>query len=157
VYLNITESASDLQRLRRQAGNKNIASALPVSVVMEDGSTLPRQGRLLFSDVTVDPSTGQVTLRAEMANPDRALLPGQYVRVRLAQAQLPSAILVPQQAVTRGGAQGDSLTVVGPDNKPVPRTVKIGSQQGSDWVITDGLKAGEQVMVDGFQNVAMLP
>jgi membrane fusion protein (multidrug efflux system) len=157
VYLNITESASDLQRLRRQAGARNISSALPVTVVMEDGSTLPRQGRLLFSDVTVDPSTGQVTLRAEMDNPDRALLPGQYVRVRLAQAELPNGILVPQQAVTRGGAQGDSLMVVGPDNKPASRVVKIGSQQGSDWVVTDGLKAGEQVMVDGFQKVAMLP
>jgi membrane fusion protein (multidrug efflux system) len=157
VYLNITESASDLQRLRRQAGARNISSALPVTVVMEDGSTLPRQGRLLFSDVTVDPSTGQVTLRAEMDNPDRALLPGQYVRVRVAQAELPNGILVPQQAVTRGGAQGDSLMVVGPDNKPAQRVVKIGSQQGSDWVVTDGLKAGEQVMVDGFQKVAMLP
>jgi membrane fusion protein, multidrug efflux system len=157
VYLNITESASDLQRLRRQAGEKNIASGLPVSVVMDDGTVLPRQGRLLFSDVTVDPSTGQVTLRAEMANPDRALLPGQYVRVRLAQAQLPAGILVPQQAVTRGGPQGDSLMVVGPDNKPAPRTVKIASQNGADWVVTDGLKAGEQVMVDGFQKIAMMP
>jgi membrane fusion protein (multidrug efflux system) len=79
------------------------------------------------------------------------------VRVRLAQAELPNGILVPQQAVTRGGAQGDSLMVVGPDNKPAQRVVKIGSQQGSDWVVTDGLKAGEQVMVDGFQKVAMLP
>jgi membrane fusion protein (multidrug efflux system) len=157
VYLNITQSASDLQRLRRQAGEKNLASGLPVSVVLDDGSVLPRQGRLLFSDVTVDPSTGQLTLRAEMANPDRALLPGQYVRVRLAQAQLPAGILVPQQAVTRGGAQGDTLMVVGPDNKPAPRTVKIASQNGSDWVITDGLKAGEQVMVDGFQKIAMMP
>jgi membrane fusion protein, multidrug efflux system len=157
VYLNITESASDLQRLRRQAGEKNIASGLPVSVVMDDGTVLPRQGRLLFSDVTVDPSTGQLTLRAEMANPDRALLPGQYVRVRLAQAQLPAAIVVPQQAVTRGGAQGDTLMVIGPDNKPAQRTVKIASQNGADWVITDGLKAGERVMVDGFQKIAMLP
>ncbi|MGZ5202157.1 MAG: efflux RND transporter periplasmic adaptor subunit [Telluria sp.] len=157
VYLNITQSASDLQRLRRQAGEKNLASGLPVSVVLDDGSVLPRQGRLLFSDVTVDPSTGQLTLRAEIANPDRALLPGQYVRVRLAQAQLPAGILVPQQAVTRGGPQGDSLMVVGPDNKPAPRTVKIASQNGADWVVTDGLKAGEQVMVDGFQKIAMMP
>jgi membrane fusion protein (multidrug efflux system) len=157
VYLNISQSASELQHLRRQAGQKNISSGLPVTVVLEDGSTLPRQGRLIFSDVTVDPSTGQLTLRAEMPNDDRALLPGQYVRVRLAQAELPNGILVPQQAVTRGGVQGDSLMVVGPDNKPTQRSVKIASQQGSDWVVTDGLKAGEQVMVDGFQKVAMLP
>jgi membrane fusion protein, multidrug efflux system len=157
VYLNITESAADLQRLRRQAGEKNLSAGLPVSVVLEDGSTLPRQGRLLFSDVTVDPTTGQVNLRAEIANADRALLPGQYVRVRFAQGQLPNGILVPQQAVTRGGAQGDSLLVLGADNKPAPRTVKIASQQGSDWVVTDGLKAGEQVIVDGFQKLAMMP
>jgi membrane fusion protein (multidrug efflux system) len=157
VYLNITQSASELQRLRRQAGEKNISSGVPVSVVMDDGTELPRKGRLLFSDVTVDPSTGQVTLRAEMANPDRALLPGQYVRVRVAQAELPAGILVPQQAVTRGGPGGDTLMVVGPDNKPAPRVVKIGSQNGANWVVTDGLKAGEKVMVDGFQKIAMLP
>lgn len=157
VYLNITQSASELQRLRRQAGEKNVSSGMPVTVVLDDGSTLPRQGRLLFSDVTVDQGTGQLTLRAEMPNPDRSLLPGQYVRVRVAQAELPNGILVPQQAVTRGGAQGDSLMVIGADNKPAPRVVKIASQQGSDWVVTDGLKAGEQVMVDGFQKIAMLP
>ncbi len=157
VYLNITQSASDLQRLRHQAGSRNIASGVPVSVVLDDGSVLPRQGKLLFSDVTVDPSTGQLTLRAEVDNPDRALLPGQYVRVRLAQAELPNGILVPQQAVTRGGPQGDTLMVVGADNKPAQRTVKIGSQDGPNWVITDGLKAGERVMVDGFQKIAMMP
>ena len=74
-----------------------------------------------------------------------------------AQAQVPNGILVPQQAVTRGGAQGDTLMVVGPDNKPAPRTVKIGSQQGSNWVVLDGLKEGERVMVDGFQKLQMLP
>ncbi|TFW36220.1 efflux RND transporter periplasmic adaptor subunit [Massilia horti] len=157
VYLNITQSANELQHLRRQAGEKNIASGLPVSVVLDDGSVMPRKGRLLFSDVTVDPSTGQVTLRAEMPNPDYALLPGQYVRVRLAQAELPAGILVPQQAVTRGGPQGDTLLVVGQDGKPMQRIVKIGSQNGANWVVTDGLQAGEQVVVDGFQKLQMMP
>lgn len=157
VYLNITQSASELQRLRRQAGDKNISSGMPVAVVMDDGTELPRKGRLLFSDVTVDPSSGQLTLRAQIDNPDRALLPGQYVRVRVAQAELPAGIVVPQQAVTRGGAAGDTLMVVGPDNKPAPRTVKIGSQDGSNWVVTEGLKEGEKVMVDGFQKIAMMP
>ena len=124
---------------------------------MDDGTVLPRQGKLLFSDVSVDPTSGQVTLRAEVPNPDNALLPGQYVRVRLAQAELPSGILVPQQAVTRGGQTGDSLMVIGADNKPTPRTVKIASQEGSNWVVTDGLKEGERVMVDGFQKLQMLP
>jgi membrane fusion protein (multidrug efflux system) len=157
VYLNITQSAAELQRLRKSAGGQGLGSAVPVSVLLDDGTELGRKGTLLFSDVTVDPSSGQITLRAQVANPDSALLPGQYVRVRLAQSQLPNGILVPQQAVTRGGPTGDSLMVVGQDNKPTPRTVKIASQQGSNWVITDGLKEGEKVMVDGFQKLQMLP
>lgn len=155
MYLNITQSATELQRLRKQAGG-NVKDA-PVSVVLDDGTELGSKGRLLFSDVTVDPSTGQVTLRAQVPNPDNSLLPGQYVRVRLAQAELPNGIVVPQQAVTRGGPQGDTLMVVGPDNKPVQRSVRIASQQGSSWVVTDGLKEGERVMVDGFQKLQMLP
>jgi membrane fusion protein (multidrug efflux system) len=155
MYLNITQSASELQRLRKQTGGG--AKDAPVTVLLDDGTELPTRGRLLFSDVTVDPGTGQVTLRATVPNPDNALLPGQYVRVRLAQAQLPNGVIVPQQAVTRGSAQGDTLMVVGPDNKPAPRTVKIGSQQGANWVVTEGLKEGERVMVDGFQKLQMLP
>ncbi|NNG22569.1 efflux RND transporter periplasmic adaptor subunit [Massilia sp. ML15P13] len=155
MYLNITQSATQLQRLRKQAGGG--AKDAPVTVMLDDGTELPTRGRLLFSDVTVDPGTGQVTLRATVPNPDNALLPGQYVRVRLAQAQVPNGIIVPQQAVTRGGAQGDTLMVVGADNKPTPRTVKIGSQQGASWVVTEGLKEGERVMVDGFQKLQMLP
>jgi membrane fusion protein (multidrug efflux system) len=157
VYLNIAQSASDLQALRRKAGERNLAAGLPVTVVLDDGSELPHKGKLLFSDVTVDPTTGQITLRAEMPNPGNALLPGQYVRARLAEGTLPAGILVPQQAVTRGGPNGDTLTVIGADNKPSPRTVKVGSQQGGNWVVLDGLKAGEQVMVDGFQKLQMLP
>ncbi|HEY5801092.1 MAG TPA: efflux RND transporter periplasmic adaptor subunit, partial [Burkholderiaceae bacterium] len=155
MFLNITQSATELQRLRKQSGRNG--SGMPVTVVLDDGTELPVKGRLLFSDVTVDPTTGQVSLRAEVPNTDNALLPGQYVRVRLSQAELPSGILVPQQAVTRGGAQGDMLTVIGPDDKPAPRSVKIGSQQGSNWVVLDGLKAGERVMVDGFQKLQMMP
>ncbi|MCD2515721.1 efflux RND transporter periplasmic adaptor subunit [Massilia sp. G4R7] len=157
MYLNITQSASELQRLRKQAGGNGSSANVPVTVLLDDGTELAARGKLLFSDVTVDPSTGQVTLRATVPNPDNSLLPGQYVRVRIAQAQIPNGIIVPQQAVTRGGPQGDTLMVVGADNKPVQRTVKIGSQQGSDWVVTDGLKEGERVMVDGFQKLQMLP
>lgn len=157
VYLNITESAADLQRLRENATNKGMTSGVPVTVVRDDGTDLGRQGKLLFSDISVDPTSGQVTLRAQIANPNQELLPGQYVRVRLAQSEVPSGILVPQQAVTRGGAQGDTLMVVGADNKPVQRPVKIASQNGSNWVVTGGLQEGEKVMVDGFQKLQMLP
>jgi membrane fusion protein (multidrug efflux system) len=156
VYLNITQSAGELQRLRKNAGAKTRGDgAVPVTVIMDDGSELPRKGKLLFSDVTVDPTSGQVTLRAEVPNQDGLLLPGQYVRVRLSQAELPAAIVVPQQAVTRG-TQGDTVVVVGADGKPAPRPIKIGSQQGSSWVVLDGLKPGEQVVVDGFQKM-MVP
>lgn len=158
MYLNITQSASELQRLRKQAGqNGGNAKDVPVTVILDDGTELGARGKLLFSDVTVDPSTGQVTLRATVPNPDNSLLPGQYVRVRIAQAQIPNGIVVPQQAVTRGGPQGDTLMVVGADNKPAQRTVKIASQQGSNWIVTEGLKEGERVMVDGFQKLQMLP
>ena len=161
VYLNITQSATELLRLRRDAGagagagsNARAAGAVPVTVLMDDGTELPHKGKLLFSDVTVDPTSGQVTLRAEVPNQDGLLLPGQYVRVRLSQASLAAAIVVPQQAVTRG-TQGDTVIVVA-DGKPAPRPIKIGSQQGTNWIVLDGLKPGEQVVVDGFQKM-MVP
>jgi membrane fusion protein (multidrug efflux system) len=153
VYVNFTQSATELQQLRKNAALKLAkSSALPVAVLLDDGTELPRKGKLLFSDVSVDPTSGQITLRAEVPNPDGALLPGQYVRVRISQAELPSAILVPQQAVTRGSS-GDTVIVVGPDGKPGPRPVKVGAQQNGSWIILDGLKQGELVVVDGFQKM----
>ncbi|MBO9516028.1 MAG: efflux RND transporter periplasmic adaptor subunit [Variovorax sp.] len=161
VYVNFTQSATDVLRLRRQmeAGQFKRASgpnAASVRVVLEDGSEYPLEGRLLFSDLTVDSTTGQVTLRAEVPNPNGNLLPGLYVRVRLEQAQAANAITVPQQAVTRT-QQGDTLTVVGDDGKLSKRNVKISAAQDNQWVVLDGLKAGEKVMVDGFQKLQMLP
>jgi membrane fusion protein (multidrug efflux system) len=157
MYVNFTQSTTDVLRLRRALQNgqlqrKGNGEAVAVHVVLEDGSEYPHPGRLLFTDLSVDPTSGQVTLRAQVPNPDGLLLPGMYVRVRLVQAQLEGAILVPQQAVTRSN-QGDTVLVVGADNKPAPRPVKIGQAQGSDWVVLDGLKAGEQVIVDGFQKM----
>jgi membrane fusion protein (multidrug efflux system) len=152
VYVNFTQSASELQRLRSAAGLKVNNGSLPVSILLDDGTALPTQGKLLFSDVTVDPTSGQITLRAEVPNPGNALLPGQYVRVRLSQAELPAAILVPQQAVTRG-TSGDSVIVIGADNKPAPRPIKVGSQQNGNWIVLEGLKEGEKVVVDGFQKM----
>jgi membrane fusion protein (multidrug efflux system) len=159
MYVNFTQSTNDVLALRRafQAGQLKSApgGAASVQILLDDGSTYGKTGKLLFTDLTVDPTSGQVTLRAEVPNPDGLLLPGMYVRVRLQQAQLDNAILVPQQAVTRT-AQGDTVLVVGADSKPAPRPIRIGSAQGSDWVVLDGLKAGEQVIVDGFQKM-MVP
>lgn len=157
VYVNFTQSGNEVLRLRKAVAANQVRSvgaegALPVTVLLDDGSTLPGEGKLLFSDSTVDPTTGQITLRAEMPNPGGLLLPGQYVRVRIAQAELPNAMLVPQQAVTRA-ATGDTLLVVGPDNKPQQRTVRIAGNQDGRWIVTDGLQAGEQVIVDGFQKM----
>ncbi len=159
VYVNFTQSSSELLRLRRAmaAGQlrKLAGDAVAVQVLLEDGTPLKQPGKLLFSDLTVDASSGQVTLRAEVPNPDGLLLPGQYVRVRLAQAELPAGMLVPQQAVTRATG-GDSVLVVGEGNKPAPRPVKISGGQNGHWVVTEGLKAGDRVIVDGFQKM-MVP
>lgn len=121
-------------------------------IVLEDGTEYAQPGRLLFSDLTVDATTGQITLRAEVPNADGQLLPGLYVQVRLEQAQASNAITLPQQAVTRT-AQGDTVMVVGEDGKVASRSIKIGSAKGTQWVVLEGLKAGEQVMVDGFQKL----
>jgi membrane fusion protein, multidrug efflux system len=120
--------------------------------VLDDGTEYPHPGKLLFSDLTVDATSGQVTLRAEVPNPEGTLLPGLYVKVRVAQAETDSGVLIPQQAVTRGST-GDTVMVVGEGNMPAPRPVKIGGANGSAWVVLDGLKAGEQVIVDGFQKM----
>ena len=93
-----------------------------------------------------------MTLRAEVPNPQKRLLPGLFVQVRLEQAQAGGAVLLPQQAVTRS-SQGDTVMVVGPDNHVAPRTVKLGPSQGNQWVVLEGLKADEKVMVDGFQKL----
>jgi len=156
LYVNFTQSAAEVMKLRRAMDAGQLkragAQAASVRVVLEDGSEYARPGKLLFSDLTVDASSGQITLRAEVPNPGGTLLPGLFVRVRIEQAQASNAITLPQQAVTRS-PQGDSVMVVGADGKVAPRPVKIGGQQNGQWVILDGLKAGEQVMVDGFQKL----
>ena len=161
VYVNFTQSVAEVSRLRAAMQKGQIqraagAEAAVVKIVQEDGTVLPQTGRLLFTDLTVDPTTGQMTLRAEVPNPGGALLPGLYVRVRIEQAQAQNAILLPQQAVTRT-QQGDTVSVVSADGKITPRQIKVGGSKGSDWVVMDGLKAGEQVMVDGFQKLQMMP
>ena len=163
VYVNFTQSSAEVLRLRKaiadkrlrgtgNTGNTGNTGVTAVQVVLEDGSLLPQTGTLLFSDLSVDVTSGQVTLRADVPNPEGLLLPGQYVRVRLSQAELPAGILLPQQAVTRT-QQGDTVLVVGEGNKPAPRPVKIGSSQNGQWVVTGGLMPGDRVIVDGFQKL----
>lgn len=157
MYVNFTQSTTDVLTLRRAlaAGRLKRAAgteSASVRVVLDDGTEYPQAGKLLFSDLSVDQTSGQITLRAEVPNNDGLLLPGMYVRVRLEQAQMDNAITLPQQAVNRS-SQGDTVMVVGADGKVSPRPVKVGSAQGGQWVVLEGIKPGEQVMVDGFQKL----
>ena len=157
MYVNFTQSSGELLRLRKALASGRLkraaaAKSAAVRVVLEDGSEYAKAGKLLFADLSVDPTSGQVTLRAEVPNPDGVLLPGMYVRVRLEQAQADDVIQLPQQAVTRSGT-GDSVMVVGADGKVTPRPVKLGAAQDGQWIVLDGLKPGEQVMADGFQKL----
>jgi membrane fusion protein (multidrug efflux system) len=156
MYVNFTQSATDVLRLRKAIDSgkfKNAgADGARVRVMLEDGTEYDQPGKLLFSDLTVDSTSGQITLRAELPNPSGLLLPGMYVRVRLEQAQTDSGIVLPQQAVTRG-TNADTVMVVSADGKVAPRPVKIGSASNNQWVVLDGLKPGEMVMVDGFQKL----
>ena len=155
LYLNVTQTAAEVLRLKQQLAAGKLArdaQGATVQVVLEDGSVYPLPGHLLFTDVSVDPATGEVLLRATVPNPKHALLPGLFVRARLTQAQIEQAILLPQQAVTRG-ATGDMVMVVNPDGGVAPRPVKIAGQQGNNWIVAGGLKSGEQVMVEGISKL----
>jgi membrane fusion protein (multidrug efflux system) len=159
LYLDITQSAAEVLKLREalQAGKLARASgaeAARVQVLLENGQVYGQPARLLFTDLSVDPTTGQVNLRAEVPNPGGLLMPGMYVRARVEQAEIANAILLPQQAVTRG-TKGDSVMVVAPDGAVAPRPIKIGGQKGQDWIVTEGLKPGEQVMVEGAMKLMM--
>jgi membrane fusion protein (multidrug efflux system) len=156
LYVNFTQSATEVMNLRRALEQGKLkragAEGAQVRVVLEDGTEHAQPGKLLFADLSVDQATGQVTLRAEVPNPRAMLLPGMFVRVRLEQAKAANAMLLPQQAVTRS-PQGDTVMVVDAKGQAAPRTVKIGGSQDGQWVVLDGLKPGEQVMVDGFQKL----
>ena len=151
VYVNVTQSVADVARLR-QSQQATPADLSAVRIVLEDGTELPQRGRLLFADLSVDPTSAQVLLRTEVTNPGERLLPGMYVRARLVQGEIGGAMLVPQQAVTRG-PQGDSALVVGADGKPTPRKLKISGASGARWIVTEGLQPGDQVIVEGFQKM----
>jgi len=155
VYVNFTQPVSDITRLRNAFASgqaKSLGVSIPVRITLDDGSVLPDTGKLLFSDLTVDPTSGQVTVRALVPNRDGALMPGMYVRGRIAQQQVSSAVLLPQQAVQRT-TQNDTVMVVGADGKPAVRVVKLGGSENANWIVLEGLKPGEQVIVDGFQKI----
>lgn len=156
VYVNMTQSSIEVLRLQRAMASGQLQSAgkgqAKVTLVTEDGKTYAQSGKLLFSDLSVDESSGAITLRAEFPNPERLLLPGMYVRAKLEQAVSEDTITVPQQAVQRT-AQGATVMLVGADEKVVVRPVKADTAQGNAWIVSEGLKAGDKVIVDGFQKI----
>jgi len=156
IYVNLTQSSTEVLALQRALASGRLKGAgksqVKVTLLTEDGREYAHAGKLLFSDLTVDPSSGAVTLRAEFPNPDRLLLPGMYVRARVEQAINENAITVPQQAITRT-PDGSAVMVVGADNKVVPRSVETGNADGNSWVINSGLKEGDKVIVEGLQKV----
>lgn len=150
MYVNVTQSASEVMKLRRQiAEGKLLAAdgAIAVGIKFDDGTVYPEKGRLLFADPTVNESTGQITLRAAVPNDQNILMPGLYVRVLMDQVAADNAFVVPQQAVTRGTK--DTVMIVNAQGGMEPREVTVAQQQGANWIVTSGLKDGDKVVVEG--------
>jgi len=123
-----------------------------VSLILEDGTPYGIEGVLSFADLAIDPSAGTASLRAEFPNPGLVLVPGQFVRARIAAGTIRNGITVPQRAVTTGD-RGASVMVVGANNIAAVRPIKVGDLVGSNWIVTDGLKPGDRVIVNGLQKV----
>lgn len=154
IYVNFTQPGADLLRLRQavKSGKLKQAERTSIELILEDGSVYAQPGKLQFSDLAVDPATGSVSLRALFSNPRQELLPGAFVRVRFPEAVMETAIRVPQRAVL-ADPQGQFVMVVDGAGKAMPRPVKTGGMSGGDFVIAEGLKSGEQVIVNGLQKV----
>lgn len=156
MYVNVTQSATDVMKLRRQiAEGKLLAAdgAIAVGIKFDDGTVYPEKGRLLFADPTVNESTGQITLRAAVPNDQNILMPGLYVRVLMDQVAVDNAFIVPQQAVTRGTK--DTVMIVNAQGGMEPREVTVAQQQGANWIVTSGLKDGDKVVVEGISIAGM--
>ncbi|MFF8799151.1 MULTISPECIES: efflux RND transporter periplasmic adaptor subunit [unclassified Methylobacterium] len=157
IYVDITQSVGELNKLRRDIASgelsKLAADTANVHLIMDDGSLYGSAGRLLFSDVTADPSTGQVTLRVQFPNPHNELFPGMYVRARIKQGIDADAIAVPQQAIQRTSDGKPEVWVVKPDGKAMLQPIEVGPVVGGNWLIREGLEGGEKVVVEGFQKI----
>ena len=157
IHADVTQSTRELNALRRalragelqQVGDGQARATL----IQDDGSAYPLPGKLLFSDISVDPSTNQITLRSEFPNPDLDLLPGSYVRVRLEQAVQAKGLSVPQRAILRDSAGVPKVLVVDQQARVSDRQVVLGSAQGDRWIVSEGLAAGERVVIEGLQHV----
>ncbi|WP_202302051.1 multidrug efflux RND transporter periplasmic adaptor subunit AcrA [Dryocola clanedunensis] len=156
IYVDVTQSSNDFLRLKQElaAGKlKQENGKAKVQLVTSDGTAYTQEGSLEFSDVTVDQTTGSITLRAIFPNPDKTLLPGMFVRAKLDEGTNPDALLVPQQGVTRTPRGEASAMVVGKDNKVEMRQLTATQAIGDKWLVTDGLHDGDRVIVTGLQKV----
>jgi membrane fusion protein (multidrug efflux system) len=155
MYVDVTQSTSELLKLKQNLANgvmkKGNSAQAPVKLLMEDGSPYPLTGTLKFSEVTVDQSTGSVTLRAVFPNPKQSLLPGMFVRAILEEGINENAILVPQRGVTRNPAGEAMVMVVGAEEKVEPRLIKVVRTVGDSWLVSGGLKAGDRIILEGIQ------
>jgi membrane fusion protein (multidrug efflux system) len=153
IYVDVTQSAAELLKLKREmaAGQLDKSGSAEVRLVLEDGTIYPHSGRLAFTDVTVDPGTGSVGLRAVFPNPEGVLLPGLYVRARLTKGVAQDALLVPQAGVSRDPTGKATALVVGAGNKVEPRSLTLAQTVGDKWLVTAGLKPGDRVIVEGLQ------
>ncbi len=157
IYVDVTQSSTEVLRLRRELESGKLARAgnggARVKLRLEDGSDYAHEGRLEFSDITVDQGTGAITIRAVFPNPERNLLPGMYVRAVLEEGVNDQAILVPQQGVTRNHKGEATALVVGQDNKVAERVLNVSRTIGDKWLVNSGLKQGDRVIVEGLQKV----
>jgi membrane fusion protein (multidrug efflux system) len=154
MYVDVSQSSAELLRLKQNLSSgllKNGAGQAQVKLLLEDGSSYPLPGTLKFSEVTVDQSTGSITLRAVFPNPKQILLPGMFVRAVVEEGESPQAILVPQRGVTRNPAGNAMVMVVGAGEKVEPRVIKVARTVGDSWLVSDGLKAGDRVILEGIQ------
>jgi len=155
IYVDLTQTSAELLKLQRQFASGKIgrSGSAQVTLKLEDGSTYPIPGRLEFSDVTVDPSTGSVGLRAVFDNPEGKLLPGMYVNAVLSQGVASSGILIPQGAVQRDPKGNAMVILVNAKGAAEPRPVTLGQTQGDKWLVTSGLAAGDKVITEGLQKL----
>ena len=154
MYVDVTQSSSELLALRKQlAAGRLKAADLPAEIVLEDGTRHAHKGRLAFSETTVDPATGSYTLRIVVPNPDQVLLPGIYIRAVVGSGTRENAILAPQRAITRDPKGNAFAMVLDAESKVQMRPVKVSSTVGDQWLVEEGLAAGERVIVEGLQKV----
>lgn len=154
IYVDLTRSSVDLLRLRKQSLATN-SDTMNVALILEDGSTYSEKGRLALTEVAVDESTGSVTLRAVFPNPKQQLLPGMFVRAKVDEGVMNDAILAPQQGVTRDAKGIATAMVIGADNKVEQRELETGDTYGDKWLVLNGLKAGDKIIVEGSAKVTI--